>query len=148
MAAFVETSESSARQLQLSGILQGANSEDVYWSFVDPDRICRWWADEAEADPVVDGRLIVRWPTMGWTMRGRYTDLVPNRVVAFTWSWDHEPDTPVRTVSIRIEADAAGARLTLNHGDYGPEEAEERNSHLEGWLFFLSRLAAVLSPAS
>ena len=148
MAAFVETSESSARRIELSGILQGSNPEDVYLSFIDPDWIRRWWADDSEVEPVVDGRLIVRWPSMGWTMPGRYMELVPSRLIEFTWSWDHEPDTPTRTVRVRIEADAAGARLTLTHGEYGAEDIEERKSHLEGWQHFLPRLAAVLSSAS
>ena len=148
MADFVETSESSARRLQLSGILEGANPGDVYLSFIDPDRICRWWAEETELDPVLDGRLIARWPSMEWTMRGRYTELVPDRLIGFTWSWDHEPETPARTVSVEIDSDAADTRLTLTHGDYGDDDAEERDSHLEGWRHFLPRLAASLSSSS
>ena len=148
MADFVETSESGARRLQLSGILEDSNPGDVYRSFIEPDRICQWWADESELDPLVGGRLIVRWPSMGWTMRGRYTELVPDRLIGFTWSWEHEPDTPTRTVSVVIESDAAGTRLTLTHGDYGDDDAEERDSHLEGWQHFLPRMAAALSTSS
>lgn len=142
MTSFVETSASTATRLQLSGVLEGCDHEDVYANFIDADGICAWWPSEAEVDPVVGGRLIARWPSMGWTMRGRYTDLVQNRVIGFTWSWDHEPDTPERNVRVRIEAVEAGTRLTLTHGDYGSEDADERKGHLEGWLHFLPQLAA------
>ena len=119
----------------------------MWRGFVDPDVLTQWWAEEATADAVVGGRLEARWPGMGWTMRGEYTELDPGRAVAFTWSWDHEPDVPVRRVRVSLTPSGAGTELTITHGDYGPGEAEERTSHLDGWLHFLPRLAALATTA-
>ncbi len=139
MGDFVETSASSAARLELSGEVPGT-PDDAYAAFVDPGRITSWWPDEAEIDARVGGTYILQWPAMEWTLRGVYTKLDPGGVVAFTWSWDHEPDVPERTVRVELSAADDGTRIVLTHGEYTPEDAEERQGHLDGWQFFLGRL--------
>jgi uncharacterized protein YndB with AHSA1/START domain len=144
MAEFSETAHSSALRLEIEGTVADADPDAVYRAFVDPALLTRWWADEGETDPVVGGRLVARWPSMSWVMRGTFTELDPGRAVGFTWSWDHEPDIPPRTVRIRLERSGDGTLVTLSHGDYTAADSEERRSHLDGWRHFLPRLAAAL----
>jgi uncharacterized protein YndB with AHSA1/START domain len=142
MQGFSETADSSAGWLELSGIVD-ASPHDVYAAFIDPDLIVRWWSEEATTDPVVGGAIEARWPSTSWAMRGVYTELDPGRTVSFTWKWDHEPDTPERTVRVQLDAADGGTRITLAHGAYQSGEAEDRQGHLEGWQHFLPRLALV-----
>jgi uncharacterized protein YndB with AHSA1/START domain len=143
MSAFPETDDSTLQRLELRGAVPASASE-VFAAFVEEGRITQWWPDEADIDPVVGGAYELRWPAMEWTLRGTFTDVDPDRRLAFTWSWDHEPGTPHRTVRITFTPAEAGTELTLTHGDYTPADAEERQSHLDGWQFFLGRLAALL----
>ena len=81
---------------------------------------------------------------MSWTMRGTFTDLDSGHYIGFAWSWDHEPDTQRRTVVVELRTEDGGTRLTLSHGCYGAGDDEERKGHLEGWQYFIPRLAATL----
>ncbi len=139
MSAFLETDGSTVQRMRIRGVV-GASPEDVFDAFVRADRITQWWGDEAALDPVVGGAYEVRWPAMEWTVRGTYTEVAPGEALAFTWSWDHEPDTPERTVRITFRMAEDGTELTLSHGDYAATDTEERQSHLEGWQHFLPRL--------
>jgi uncharacterized protein YndB with AHSA1/START domain len=145
MSDACETSRSTPARIELEMIVDAA-PEPVWRAFVDAELLTLWWAQEADCDPVPGGVLEARWPTMGWTMRGTYLELDPPRTVAFTWSWDHEPDTPVRTVRVSLAPHGDGTRLTLTHGDYSASDAEERRGHLEGWQHFLPKLAAAVGP--
>jgi uncharacterized protein YndB with AHSA1/START domain len=146
MAEFAETAESTAERLRVRGILPRATPDEVYGAFTDPELLARWWGEEADVLPVVGGRLVVRWPSMEWTFRGVYNELDPGRTVAFSWAWDHAPDTPTRSVRIALGPTESGTILHLSHGDYGPADAAERRGHLEGWEYFLARLATLFEP--
>jgi len=68
--------------------------------------------------------------------------------LAYSWTWDHEPEQPARTVIVHVEPSAGGTRVTLTHGPYRaesdafPEDSLDRAGHREGWLYFLPRLHA------
>jgi uncharacterized protein YndB with AHSA1/START domain len=127
----------------------GPDPDAVWRLWTEPEALTRWWPDEAEVD--ARGRsLHLSWPRMDWHLRGRILEWQPPRRLVFTWHWDHEPTQPVRTVAIDLASldDREGTELTLAHGDYGDGEAEaaDRQSHLDGWDFFLPRLAAAAEP--
>lgn len=84
---------------------------------------------------------------MGWTMRGTYTEIGAD-TVGFTWSWDHEPDAPARSVRVTTATENDHTLVTITHGDYGPDDAGERQGHIDGWTYFLPRLAALLATNS
>ena len=148
MTEFIETPESSPERLVLAGIIAGAGADQVLSCFTSADAITAWWSESAEVEARVGGDLIARWDTEGWTMRGRFTELVAGQRVAFTWSWDHETDVAERLVEVEVEPDAAGTRLQLRHGPFESAEAEDRANHLHGWLHFLPRLAALFEPGN
>jgi uncharacterized protein YndB with AHSA1/START domain len=114
-----------------------------YWT--KPELITRWWPQEAEIEPRVGGRYHLGWPGMKWHLRGVYTAFEPGSRLAFTWNWDHEPDSPERSVAITLESKGEGTRLTATHGTYANTDSdrEVRQSHLEGWTHFLSQLQSV-----
>ena len=138
-----ETSASTPERLEIVATMS-ADPDDVWNAFTEAGGLTSWWADEAHVDATTGGTLIAHWPSMGWTMRGTYRALEPGRLVAFTWSWDHESDTPERLVSIDLTPDGEATRLVLRHGDYGPDDGDERAAHLAGWEHFLPRLATTV----
>jgi len=75
----------------------------------------------------------------------------PERRLAFTWGWDHQPDLPQRTVALDFQPlPEGGTRLIVTHGPYGEGDAEaaDRQSHLNGWRQFLARLAELDAAAA
>lgn len=118
--------------------------------FIEPELLAQWWGEECTIEPVPGGRYEVRWPGMNWTMRGQVL-LCHDTQLIYSWTWDHEPDLPARTVIVRAEPSVDGTRLTISQGPYRPtsssltREDEDRESHRDGWLFFLPKLIQVMT---
>ena len=118
-----------------------------YWT--QPELLQRWWPQEAEVEPRVDGAYHFSWPRMGWNLRGNYTAFEPGKNLAFTWKWDSEPElAPIRHVIVTFEMLAeGGTRISITHGPYNDfwEDQEERVGHLDGWTHFLGKLQERIS---
>jgi hypothetical protein len=118
--------------------------------FVDAPLLNSWWGEEALIEPRSGGRYEVRWPSMNWTMRGTVA-LCTNDALIYSWVWDHEPDQPARSVIVHAVPSGSGTTLTLTHGPYRPDapglagESADRESHRDGWLFFLPKLHATIA---
>lgn len=127
-------------------------AETLSW-FTDASRLNQWWGDEALIEPRPGGLYEVRWPAMEWTMRG-VVALCTADTLVYSWTWDHEPEQPARSVIVRAGADGEGSTLTITHGPYRPEapglpgEVEDRHSHREGWLYFLPKLHSAVASES
>ena len=143
----IEELDAGHEWLRVAADLPSVGTEGLWRAWTDPDELARWWSQEAELDLRVGGAYHLGWPAMGWHLRGEYTEVARPERLAFTWAWDHEPDAPVRTVAIDFQpfVDGSGTRMVITHGPYGPgrEEAEDRQSHLDGWRHFLERLASL-----
>jgi uncharacterized protein YndB with AHSA1/START domain len=119
----------------------------VFDCFVIPDLLALWWPPQAEIEPRVGGAYHLAWPGQNWHLRGTYTAFARGEWLAFTWQWDHEAEIPVRAVEIEFMAQGDGTLLKLTHGFYSPEDSEEKQGHLDGWLYFLPLLSVLeLSP--
>jgi len=127
-----------------TAVANRAPAETLSW-FTDATRLNQWWGEEALIEPRPGGLYEVHWPSMDWTMRG-VVALCTGDTLIYSWSWDHEPDQPARTVAIHAESSESGSTLTITHGPYRPEstlltgEDDARHSHRDGWLFFLAKL--------
>jgi len=113
--------------------------------FLEPGRLRRWWGEEYEIDPQRGGSYMIRWPSIGRTLRGQIASIGSTHLV-FSWSFDEEPGVPAYVVALNsIERDG-GATLEISHGAYRDDATgvAERQSHLEGWSFFLPRLLAAI----
>lgn len=145
----VEVLESPADRLVVQVDLASMSPDEALDHWLRPAMLTRWWGTQAETDPRPGGAYHIAWPARGWHLRGRYTILEPGRRVAFTWQWDHEPERPLRHVEVVADARPDGGTvLTVTHAVYGEGAAEraERESHRDGWLHFLGRLAALQAP--
>lgn len=134
--------------LSIETQLEGVTPSKALTWFTQPDKLRQWWGPrEIELDPVPGGAYVVSWPRMGWTMRGQIV-IVTDTMLAYSWSWDHEPGLPARAVIVRSDARDGGSLLTVTHGPYRqcdtfPREDEDRVSHREGWVNFLPELKRV-----
>lgn len=112
--------------------------DEVFSAFTVPERLVTWWPEEASVDLRVGGSYQLSWPEQAWTLRGRYLEIKSPRRLRFTWSWDHEA-IPERTVTIDLAEFGGHTELTIDHTRGSTEEGQ---SYIEGWQFFVSRLAS------
>lgn len=89
--------------LVVETILKGVDSADTLRWFVEPNLLARWWGEEHIIEPAPGGRYEVSWPGMNWTMRGQVL-MCNHTQLVYSWTWDHEPDLPARTVIVRCDA--------------------------------------------
>jgi uncharacterized protein YndB with AHSA1/START domain/DNA-binding transcriptional ArsR family regulator len=119
-----------------------APPEMVFPFLIDPDKVVRWMGIEAALDPRPGGVYKVNINGRD-VASGNFIEVVPNSRVVFTWGWEGENvvlPSGASTVEITLQEDGRGTLLRLRHLGL---PAEERDSHLVGWDYFLQRLAAV-----
>lgn len=131
--------------------LPGIAADRVILWFTEPDKLLRWWGQEADIQPRPGGRYEVRWPSMSWTMRGEIAALSEHELI-YSWHWLHEPDLPARVVIVHADAEEGGATVRVTHGPYRqseafPREDEDRQSHRDGWTTFLPALRAAIAAS-
>ena len=112
----------------------------VFAYLTDGAKWARWQGATAEVEPVPGGRFRMTMPS-GLVAEGRFLEVVPDRLVRFSWGWAGHPTVPPgsTTVAIELVADGAGTLLTLTHSGLPPDE---QAVHLGGWDHYLPRLAA------
>jgi hypothetical protein len=126
-------------------------SETLSW-FTDAGKLNRWWGEEAFIEPRPGGLYEVGWPKMDWIMRGTVALCTPSTLV-YSWTWDHEPDQPARSVIVNVAPAEGGTELTITHGPYRPDESRrtsedvDREDHRDGWLHFLPGLHEAIHAA-
>ena len=132
--------------LTVAALYERATPDELFAYWTAPVLLTQWWPEQADTDPRPGGSYHLAWPKMGWHLRGEYTAVEPGRRLAFTWRWDHEPDKPTRTVEVLLDPIGdLGTQLTVTHTTYTPADREERDGHLEGWTYFLTRLRDALA---
>lgn len=133
-------------RLTVAAMYERTTPDEVFAYWTDPALLAQWWPEQAEADLRPGGVYHFAWPKMGWHLRGEYTTVEPGSRLAFTWRWDHEPDKSARMVEVLFDAVGdLGTQLTVTHGTYTGADREERDGHLEGWTYFLTRLRDALA---
>jgi uncharacterized protein YndB with AHSA1/START domain len=130
------TSDDGAAVVLTAGLPM--STEHAYAHFTDPELLTAWWPEVADTDPSPGGRYHLQWPGPGWHLHGEYAETVPGERLSFTWAWDHEDAE--RFVTIGFRPDGDDTHLTVEH-TYGGDE--ERDGYVEGWVFFLGRLAGL-----
>jgi uncharacterized protein YndB with AHSA1/START domain len=148
----IEQLPSPDTELRLAGDFYDFSPERLFAYWTRPDLAPQWWPTLAEVTPGVGGGYVFSFPKIPKTLRGGYTVFEPGRALSFTWAWDGDPPhEPPITVALTFAplATSHGTRLTLMQGPYAetPADQELRQSHLEGWQYFLGRLQR-LSPAA
>ncbi len=132
-------------QLSLEAAFPHLSPEKLFFYFTKPELLILWWPPQAEVEPRLEGAYHLSWPDRDWHLRGVFTEFEPARRLGFTWRWDHAPELPTRQVDLVMEAAGTGSRLTITHGFYdeSQRDLDDRQSHLDGWIYFFGRLLAL-----
>jgi uncharacterized protein YndB with AHSA1/START domain len=122
--------------------------EKVWRAWTDPQALKQWWGPGgAEAvslvqlDVRVGGRFrIVFGGPRGdeHEVQGTYKEVVPNRRLAFTWTWPRTTPERESLVTISFKPAAGGTELDFVHAKHFDEKV--RDGHLRGWTEALVKL--------
>jgi len=120
-----------------------APATEAYRAFTRAIALREWLCDVAMADARAGGRLYLWWNS-GYYACGEFTDVEPNKTVAFTWHGRGEPATT--HVQVALTVAAGGTEVTVTHSGIGAgaEWAMARQEIERGWQVGLENLPAVL----
>jgi len=129
--------------------------EKVYRAWTDPEAIRRWWGPGghdpvslAELDVRVGGRFRIVFggaDGRAHEVQGVYREVVPNRRLAFTWTWPNSTPERESLVTITFRAAAGGTELDFRLEQLFDETV--RDNHRRGWTESLAKLDDYLKPA-
>jgi len=126
--------------------------EKVWRAWTDPQALKLWWGpggpeavSVVELDVRVGGRYrIVFGGAQGaeHEVQGVYKEVVPNRRLAFTWTWPRTTPDRESLVTIVFRAVANGTELDFTHAQHFDETV--RDNHKRGWTEALVKLERYL----
>lgn len=140
----------------LTRAIAGSPSE-VYEAFTCAEILARWFAPSYEVTLSVECAAI---PGGAYRVQmhdqdgnthpvcGSYKTTNPPYSLAFTWQWEAEAfaDIGETLVSVEIDEEEGGSRVTVKHEGFPSEEVARQ--HHAGWMGTLGRLAHLFAPPS
>ncbi|NUR07404.1 MAG: TIGR03086 family protein [Nocardioidaceae bacterium] len=112
--------------------------DEAFALITEPERLRRWQVVSAYVDLRAGGGY--RWTVVpGAVAAGTFREVEPGRRLVLGWGWEGNDDLKpdASTVTVTIEPEADGSRVTLVHEGLGPEQEA---MHAEGWDHYLGRL--------
>jgi uncharacterized protein (TIGR03086 family) len=119
-------------------VILPVSPDEAFALVTQPERLRRWKTVSAYVDLRAGGAY--RWTiNPGHTAAGTFREVEPGRRVVYGWGWEGSDELPpdASTVTVTIEPDPAGSRVTLAHDGLSPEQTA---MHAEGWDHYLERL--------
>jgi uncharacterized protein YndB with AHSA1/START domain len=129
----------------------------VFKMFTDGAHLARWFGPlghtcvESVVEPTVGGRFYAAIKGADGVLRrvqGVFTDVTPDRRLAFTWAWLDETGKPrdpdLKTV-VTITLETVGDETELNLRHDGFANAEQAGMHDKGWESSFDCLAQYLA---
>jgi uncharacterized protein YndB with AHSA1/START domain len=115
--------------------------EKVWRAWTDPQALKQWWGPggpEAVSVVQLDVRVGGRFRILfggprgdDHEVQGTYREVVPNRRLAFTWTWPRTTPERESLVTITFNAVGGGTELDFVHAQHFDEKV--RDGHLQGW---------------
>ena len=152
MLAQTVSENKSGISLKLTRLI-GAPAERVFNAWLDPALMAKWMGPR---DRVKDCKVLMIEPRVGGRYQiqmigpsctdssrgdmivgGEYREIVPHSRLVFTWTWEHEGQDTL--VSLTFKPVGNQTELTLLHENFA--RAESRDSHRHGWDACLDQLA-------
>ena len=120
-----------------------ASPEQVFSYFTSSERWSAWQGASTTIDAKVGGAYRMIAPN-GGVASGTVLELVPSRLIVFSWGWEGHPKVPPGSSTVRIELTAQEGKtiVKLTHSGLPPDET---GLHRMGWDHYLERLGSVSS---
>lgn len=129
-----------------------APPQRVWQAWTDPQALSQWFGPgegrsvtRADLDVRPGGRYSIAFRTPDGEdhrVSGAYEEVDEPRKLSFTWAWQSTPER-VSFVTVRLEADGAGTRMSFRHDRFFDQAA--RDNHQRGWAAALGKLDRFLS---
>ena len=121
----------------------------VFKAWTDPKQMVQWWSPKGvecrsvTAEVKIGGayRIHMVPPNDQAIAYGKYTQIVPNQLLQFTWEWE-ERDMPQTLVTVKFEDLGKTTRLTLTHEGF--VEKEDADDHNNGWSSAIEKFAELI----
>jgi uncharacterized protein YndB with AHSA1/START domain len=120
-----------------------ASPATVFKCLTDPNMIVKWFGRRVVADARVGGEITVEIKDTA-TASGKFTELVPNEKVAFTFGWvqdEHNLPPGSSTVEFVLVPDGDNTLVRFSHTGLPNEDLVER--HSVGWDHYIPRLGVL-----
>lgn len=107
----------------------------------DPRHVSRWWPDEARYEPVPGSTGEI---SFGGDKVEAFTVLEVRPPRTFTFRWTQppgEPATAQNSLLVTFELVPSGDGTLLKLTETGYRDEETRTDHVNGWDYFLPRIA-------
>lgn len=124
-----------------------APPERVWQAWTDPQALSRWFGPgeegsvtQADLDLRPGGRYTIAFRTPdgeAHKVSGTYEEVARPHKLSFSWAWQSTPER-VSFVTVMLEADGAGTRMTFRHERFFNRAA--RDNHERGWTATLAKL--------
>ena len=117
-----------------------ADREQVFQFLIDPEKMSRWMGQNVTLDPKPGGKYRIDLNGRD-IMLGEFLEVDPPSKVVMSFGWEGEDaSVPAGSTKVEILLISEGDDTTVRLRHYGltPEQAE---SHTEGWVHYLDRLA-------
>lgn len=120
-----------------------AKRETVFRFFTDSERWAKWWGAGSTVDPRPGGSIRIVYPN-AVEVTGEVLEIVTPERITFTYGFTSGSPIPAGSsrVTIRLEEERAGTRLTLKH-EFSDEKA--RDDHVQGWRYQLALFSNIVS---
>lgn len=123
-----------------------ASPKKVFRALSDPDRLTRWFLEEAELSPRKRGRYTFKWRG-GYAHSGRVLEFVRGSSLTLSWpQFDGEQPLGDTKVKFSVEPKGDGTLLKIVHSGYSKHEkwVDAYAGTHSGWAYFAMNLKSVL----
>jgi uncharacterized protein YndB with AHSA1/START domain len=144
----IEDKPNTKDRITIETVIPNQTTGTVFQYWVNPELLSKWWPENAEIEPVVDGKYYLGWENHQSRMPGTITHFREGKELGFTWKWDHDPEEKKsRAVLVEFLESGTDTILTITHEQYEDTEdgQKEREDDLGAWGFFLLTLQNLLS---
>ena len=110
----------------------------LFGFFTDPEKMVRWMGRHILLEPRIGGsyRIDVNGQDIA---KGEYLEIVPYEKIVMSWGWKDSEILPpgLSTLEFRLIPKDSGTLLVLTHYNLPQEKVQ---SHLDGWIHYMTRL--------
>jgi uncharacterized protein YndB with AHSA1/START domain len=139
--------------LQVKRVIKASPAE-LFEAWTNPELMQKWFAPapmtvaSATQDLRVGGAYSIKVLKGSGTLHveGTYKQIIPNKLLAFTWTPCSESPSYETLVTVEFQEAIGGTEITITHEGF--QSAEAVAKHNQGWIGCLDNLAKITETVS